>query len=183
MKCSRCHESATIKQGNQALCDKHYRFGQMRQSARRKNKTVPPHEALSAMSGANLICPDCGIQMNWRSKEGLHSVVSLQHYRDGSMALVCRSCNTRHAHVIGDSYRQMPKDHKYCPSCKQTLTMSEFTKDKNRSGVAQRKSFCRTCSNSKTKLWKERNRDAYNEYQRLYRAKRKSQGNPIAGGS
>lgn len=45
--CSRCEEKAVRKQGHQWLCSMHYRFGQMRQSARRHDKAVPSHEQLA----------------------------------------------------------------------------------------------------------------------------------------
>lgn len=183
MKCSVCNLSSTIKQGNQMLCDMHYRFGQMRSNAKRHEKVVPSREQLSQMSGASLICPDCGVQMNWRAKDGQNTVASLQHYRDGTMNIVCRSCNTRHAYMPEDSYRDMPKDCKLCPVCEEIKPITEFTKDNNRSGQTRRKSKCRSCSNKLVNEWKEKNRDKYNEYQRSYRAKRKSEGNPVSRGS
>ena len=137
--CSVCALPSTIKQGNQSLCDRHYRFGQMRSGAKRHGKLVPTRNELEAMRGADLICPDCKTKMNWRSKDGTQSVASLQHYRDGSMAIVCRSCNTRHAFMLGDSYREMPKDHKQCPCCKTIKPLTEFTLDSSRSGPAKRK--------------------------------------------
>lgn len=103
--CSRCGELACRKQGNQWLCPKHYRFGQMRSLARVRRKLVPSHAELHQMPGVNLICPDCGRLMNWFARDGQASVASLQHYRDGSMAIVCRSCNTRHAYAPNDDFR------------------------------------------------------------------------------
>lgn len=178
--CSICGLPSTIKQGHLNLCDKHYRFGQMRATARRHGKAVPSRKELSEMKGSNLICPDCGVNMNWRAKDGQATVASLQHYRDGSMEIVCRSCNTRHAYMDGDAYRTMPKDHKHCPCCNKTKPLTEFTLDSSRSGPAKRKSKCRECADASVKQWKDSNRDRYNEYQRQYRAKRKAEGNPIS---
>lgn len=183
MKCSVCGLDSTIKQGNQMLCDMHYRFGQMRSNAKRHGKVVPSREQLSQMSGVSLICPDCGVQMNWRAKDGQNTVASLQHYRDGTMNIVCRSCNTRHAFMSEDSYRDMPKDHKLCHVCKEIKPLAEFTKDSYQSGQAKRKRKCRSCSDKLVNEWKEKNRDKYNEYQRAYRAKRKAQGNPVSRGA
>lgn len=182
-ECDRCGGPSSHKQGHQNLCSKHYRFGQMRATAKRHGKTVPSHGQLSEMSGSDLVCPDCQRQMNWLSKDGNDTVASLQHYRDGTMAIVCRSCNTRHAFMDGDSYREMPKDHKYCPLCKQAKPLEEFTLDSSRSGSAKRKSKCRDCSDYQVKEWKESNRDRYNEYQRQYRANRKAEGNPVRCGA
>lgn len=177
--CSVCGSPSSIKQGNQHLCDRHYRFGQMRANAKRHGKVVPTKDLLEGMSGSSLVCPDCGVAMNWRSVAGKATVASLQHYRDGSMNIVCRSCNTRHAFMDGDDYRAMPKDHKLCPTCNQVKPLAEFTKDNSRSGDAKRKSNCRNCADSIVKKWKENNREQYNEYQKHYRAKRKAEGNPI----
>ena len=179
MKCSRCDLDATMKQGNQHLCDKHYRFGQMRVSAKRNGKKVPSHTNLHELVDDQMLCPDCDTRMNWRSKDGKSTVASLQHYRDGRMAIVCLSCNTRHASMDGDSYCDMPKDHKQCPSCKSVKHGSEFSIDNGRSGQVKRKSICKSCSDKKVNQWKERNRDEYNTYQRAYRAKRKAEGRPI----
>lgn len=179
MKCSRCTSNATIKQGNQNLCDQHYRFGQMRASAKRNRKVVPTHWQLELMISNGMLCPDCGVVMNWRSKDGRSTVASLQHYRSGQMAIVCLSCNTRHASMDDDSYCDMPKDHKKCPSCKTIKHQSSFALDNGRTGLIKRKSICKSCSDKKVNQWKEKNRDEYNKYQRVYRAKRKAEGRPI----
>lgn len=181
--CSRCSEIAVRRQGHQRLCAKHYRFGQMRVLAKHRGKTVPTHEELHAMKGVDLCCPDCATQMNWLAGDGQSTVASLQHYRDGSMAIVCRSCNTRHAFMPGDSFREMPKDHKLCPKCQSIKPLDEFSTDAGRSGPMKFKSACKSCSDTDVTEWKESNRDRYNEYQRKYRAKRKAEGNPVRSGS
>lgn len=158
--CSVCGNSATIKQGHQNLCDKHYRFGQMRAKAKRDGKVVPTRSELSVMLGVDLVCPDCKMQMNWRAKDGQATVASLQHYRDGSMSIVCRSCNTRHAFMEGDAYREMPKDHKRCPSCATTKPQSEFSADNGRAGIMKLKSTCKKCSDKKVNQWRARHKEA-----------------------
>lgn len=174
MNCSRCGSSATIKQGNQWLCDKHYRFGQMRSTARRHGKEVPSHELLEAIAETGMKCPDCSVAMNWRAKDGQATVASLQHYRSGEMGIVCRTCNTRHAFMPGDEYCEMDKGNKLCPGCGLVKHLSMFTVDNSRSGLAKRKSHCKSCSDSAASQWRNENRERYNEYQRDYRAKRKS---------
>lgn len=183
MKCSKCSSEATIKQGNQWLCDKHYRFAQMRASAKRNGKLCPPVVILESLKGADLTCPDCGVSMNWRAKDGQCTVATLQHYRNGALAIVCLTCNTRHAFMESDEYQRMDKDHKQCPSCKQIKPLTNFTLDAGRSGMAKRKSICSSCSNVKVQKWKEANREKYNEYQRAYREKRKANGNPVKSGT
>lgn len=174
MKCSRCDLDATIKQGNQWLCDKHYRFGQMRVLAKRRGKLVPSHDLLESLAFHGMGCPDCGVTMNWRAKDGQATVASLQHYRDGSLGIVCRSCNTRHAFMDGDTYRDLPSNFKFCPGCKQEKPATEFSVDNGRSGPLKRKSKCKSCSNAAVKKWKEENREQYNEYQRNWRTKIKN---------
>jgi hypothetical protein len=151
----------------------------MRSAAKRNGKEVPSHASLHEMVDEQMLCPDCGTRMNWRAKEGKSTVASLQHYRSGRMSIVCLSCNTRHASMEGDSYCDMPKDHKRCPSCDKTKSRDEFSADNGRSGSLKKKSICKSCSDEKVNQWKERNRDEYNAYQRAYRAKRKAEGKPI----
>ncbi len=177
MKCSRCEKEAAIKQGNQWLCDKHYRFGQMRQKARISGKYVPTHDELEVISSDGMKCADCCVKMNWRAKDGQCTVASLQHYRNGDLAIVCRTCNTRHAFMPGDTYREMDKSAKLCPCCKEVKSLSEFYSDRARSGTAKRKSACKGCSNKKTNQWREGNREKYNKYQRERRERIKQEGN------
>lgn len=179
LTCSVCKDAATIKQGNQNLCDKHYRFGQMRSSAKRNGKAVPTRSQLDQMIGLSLDCPDCGIRMNWRSKDGKATVATLQHYRNGDMGIVCLSCNVRHSSMPGDTYREMDKTNKLCPSCGIIKNLSCFYSDRSREGIAKRKSHCNECSHQHISKWRKEKADEYNAYQRRYRAKRKAEGNPV----
>jgi hypothetical protein len=151
----------------------------MRSGAKRAGKYVPSHDELEKLFDPTMLCPDCGVKMNWRARDGQSTVASLQHYRDGSLAIVCRSCNTRHAFMKDDDYREMPKDHKLCPCCKSIKPLTAFVADNTRSGLAKRKSHCKSCSDTLVKEWKDKNREKYNAYQRAYRARRKASGNPI----
>lgn len=179
-----CEEFSVIRQGNQFLCKKHYRFVQMRSSAKRQGKHVPSHLDLEIiLASQGMFCSDCRRPMNWRSADGRATVLTLQHYRDGSIAFACLSCNSRHASMPADTFRDMDPGHKHCPSCDQIKPASEFTKDSGRSGELRRKSKCRTCSDKSTKFRRESNREKYNAYQREYRAKRKAAGKPVASGS
>lgn len=177
-----CNEISARKQGNQYLCAKHYRFGQMRVNAKRRGLAVPSHEQLHSLISDNLTCPDCSRKMNWLSGDGMSSVASLQHYRDGSFGIVCRSCNTRHAYMSGDTYLGIPDDHKYCPCCQISKPRSEFYCDSGRSGELKTKSYCKVCSNKSVETWRIEHREQYNEKQREYRARRKAEGNPIRRG-
>ena len=155
--CSRCRVDATHKQGHQWLCPKHYRFGQMRNTAKRYGKYVPSHEELQNLLNSKFICVDCNEAMVWLSRENKCKVASLQHYRDGSIAIVCRSCNTRHARMIGDSFRLLPKNQKYCPSCKISKDSANFYLDNARTGELKRKSWCKQCCSKKHLQWRIKN--------------------------
>ena len=170
--CSVCGMKSVIKQGNQHLCAKHYRFGQMRVHAKRHGKTVPSREEMESITPHDMACPDCSRTMNWRSSEGRATGASLQHYRDGTHAIVCRSCNTRHAFMQGDSYRDIPKDHKQCPQCRQIKPHAEFSTDNGRSGLIKLKSWCKQCSSASHTEWQRKNREHYNQTQREGRANR-----------
>lgn len=172
--CSRCGEEATHKQGNQRLCPRHYRFGQMRATAKRRGLVVPSHQHLEKLAARGMCCPDCNAVMNWLGRDGQTHVASLQHYRDGELAIVCRSCNTRHAFAPGDSYRENPADTKHCPSCKTFKPLTDFYKDSRRSGAMQLKSWCKQCSSKSHAEWQRNNRDRYNEKQREWRAVRRA---------
>jgi hypothetical protein len=180
MKCAKCDLNSVIKQGNQWFCERHYRFGSMRSGAKRANKYVPTYDELEQLFNPKMICPDCKVKMNWRAKDGQTTVASLQHYRNGKLGIVCRSCNTRHSFMKDDLYQEMPKDHKLCPKCKLIKPATYFSCDNGRSGQFKRKSYCKSCSDILTNKWKEKNREKYNEYQRAYRKKRRTSGNPIA---
>lgn len=170
--CSVCGEVATMKQGHQSLCDKHYRFGQMRVHAKRHGKSVPSRDELEAITPKDLVCPDCSKKMNWRGVDGRSTVASLQHYRDGSYGIVCRSCNTRHAFMHDDTYREMPKDHKQCPQCNLIKPHTEFAADNGRTGPMKLKSWCKSCSSKSHTEWQRNNREHYNDKQREGRANR-----------
>lgn len=168
--CAWCDEVAARKQGRLWLCPKHYRHQQMRVNAKRHGKAVPSYHQLECISTPELLCMDCGRVMNWLSGDGQSTVVTLQHYRDGTFGLVCRSCNTRHAFMADDTYREMPKDHKLCPSCNTVKPLKDFWADNGRSGEIRKKSCCKPCSTSAVLAWRSKNRTHYNSKQREYRA-------------
>ena len=156
------------------MCEKHYRYVQMRYTAKRHGKRIPYMEELAAMHTDDLECPDCGVKMNWLSENGAATVASLQHYRDGTMTIVCRSCNTRHAFMDGDTYRHSPKDCKLCPSCQKLKPAKEFYRDRSKAGLLKRTSKCRDCMKEKLYEWRRKSGGKYAEYQREYRLKKKA---------
>lgn len=128
------------------LCARHHRYVQMRKSARADGKVDPTYEQLDAMPGSNMVCPTCDIKMNWTSKEGGRaSVASLQHYRDGTLAIVCVACNTRHKAMPADEYRDLPKGHKRCPRCSETKPLDAFYMARWKGNPTKITSFCKKC--------------------------------------
>ena len=177
-QCSRCLDSSVIKQGHQWLCAKHYRFGQMRAKAKQAGKAVPSHEWLEGNHPKPLICRCCSRQMNWRQIDGAATVACLQHNRNGTMEIICLSCNTRHGQMKGDEFYDLPQDSKQCPGCSQVKPFSDFYTDKS-GRWENRKSTCRPCSNSNHAEWINSNRTKFNETKRAYYHARKASGNPI----
>jgi len=143
--CRWCASPAYMKQGRLWLCQKHYRFQQMRANAKRNGKSVPEYETLQSLVDGNvdLICPGCRKPMYWTAEHGLTSVLSLQHDRDGGVRFLCRSCNTRHAGMPGDTFYLLPDAHKLCHACSQVLPLEKFYKDVSR--FANARSYCKKC--------------------------------------
>ena len=140
-------------------------FRSMRARAKYEGKTVPPLEWLEANYPKNMICPGCDRKMNWTSKEGKSTVISLQHNRDGTWGFLCRACNTRHAKFFADDFYKAPKDKKYCPRCKRTLPLVDFCTD-NLKRWQNKKAYCRKCSTEMHYEWVKKNREAYRERRR-----------------
>jgi hypothetical protein len=140
----------------------------MRATAARKGKKIPSRQELAFMvEQTRLICCGCQRKMNWLSKEGPSSVVSLQHNRDGSMAFLCRACNTKHAQFPGDMFYTIPKSHHRCGDCYQILPRDNFWEDRSRPlGI---KAYCKACARKRHKDWSDKNRELINERQRQKR--------------
>lgn len=172
--CALCAEPSVRNNGRQRLCAKHYRYRQMRSRARLDGKAVPTMEQLDNLySWDGLTCRDCKRSMNWLRDDGADTQLTLQHYRSGSMGLVCLSCNARHASMPGDTYCSMPKDHKRCPQCASVKPHADFARDNGRSGPMRLKSWCKSCSSAAHTEWQRGNREHYNLTQREGRARRK----------
>lgn len=150
-----CEGQAIRFIGHQWLCAVHYRFWQMRTAAKRRGKSVPSEDELHRLVRNPFVCQDCEVPMGWTQALGAERArtVSLQHYRDGTIGLVCHSCNTRHTFMPGDSYREMPKDHKRCPSCETVKPQTEFGPDSSKRGPIKIKSYCRECSRRLARVW------------------------------
>lgn len=119
----------------------------MRFSARRKGKYVPTLDELDALLAAHgMNCQHCKAKMNWTAREGWRTVVSLQHDRDGSIRLLCLACNTSHSTQPGDSFYEIPADHKKCSGCSKIMLRSKYPSRRVR-GFVMYRSMCRDCYN------------------------------------
>jgi len=159
-------------------CDKHYRFFQMRGSAKRRGKEIPTFEQINQMFAGinNMICPICDRTMVWLKKNG--NEITLQHDLSGKMKSICSSCNSRHSQYPGDSFYTLDPNFKVCNDCNKSLPTTEFHSEKHLKYIPV-KSYCKKCGNIRKMLWQSKNRYRYNAWHREYRARRKAEGRPI----
>ena len=160
MKCYVCGDEAIKRHGRSNMCEKHHRFKQMQRTAKQDKKYVPSIFELEKIVPEGMICQDCGIQMHWIDDENRASGAVLQHYRDGTIALVCMSCNTKHGIMQGDSYKQVPVGHKLCPGCKTIKPHSDFSKRRD-SKKEYPLTLCKPCALEKHKEWRKKNPEKY----------------------
>jgi hypothetical protein len=165
--CKRCGDLRVRINSSVVGCKRCWRFRYMRICATKYNKVVPSIDALDEME-ASLVrfqCPHCSRQMNWLAREGESTVVTLQHYRDGRMGLICRACNTKHAKMPEQVFLSLRDGQKWCPACKTVKALSGFyasahTKEKVTS-------VCKPCCHMKRRELNQNNA-AFRERQRLY---------------
>lgn len=132
-KCITCDSPAIKCVAGSWLCAKHKRLRQMRYKAMYDGKVAPSLAEMENLPGANLCCPDCGVTMTWTSAIGRRTLATFQHYRDGALAIVCQSCNSRHGRLPGDMYRDLAdKSLQHCPSCRRVLPPAAFHKHAGR---------------------------------------------------
>ncbi len=189
--CAQCDEPATKRRNQTHLCVVHYRIQQMRQDSQVDSKPIPTRESLESLVGqiveSGMVCVFCDRVMNWLKKDGIKTIVTLQHDRNGGFRLICLSCNTRHQHFPGDSFYATPKGHKLCTRCKQVKPFEEFYPHVG-NGVNARRSRCRVCDlavarddrlangdavRARCRAYSAANRDRVNAAKRANRARRK----------
>jgi hypothetical protein len=182
-----CGGLGVRRRRNKWVCAKHYRFEHMRRVATRDGKVSPTREHLeNILSWDGMTCRDCGVTMHWLKEEGPRAQqLTLQHYRSGSMGFVCLSCNTRHAAMPGDSYCDLPKDHKRCPKCEQIKPLSEFYRDasKAKTEFLQLTSWCKPCSSASRERWRKANREHCNRVLRDWKRRQRAARLSVAAGA
>lgn len=181
MKCTQCELEATYVDKNRKLCDMHYRFTQMRQDTWTRLGIKHTVQELLDKLPPDLTCPECKVQMVWRRghlQKGVSNQITLQHWRDGTIGFLCISCNVRHSSMEGDSYKDMPKDHKLCPKCNEVKPEDQFCLKSSRS-VLKRNSICNPCNTILANKWKQENKEKNAVTRRAYYHRRIAEGNPI----
>lgn len=122
------------------------RFQRMRIQAKRLGKRVPSYEELDRALPSDMLCPVCAVLMVWRAKIAPKRVITLQHDQSGEIRLICQSCNSRHA-AYGDSFYNLPPEHKRCCGCKRIKPFGDFPKDRTQGfGLSP---FCFECNRQK----------------------------------
>ena len=140
--CSRCNEPRF----KLSWCLRHWRFNQMRQCAQHAGKIIPTVEHLERLANelSGMVCPACRLPMIWTGTPKSR-VVSLQHDQDGTLRLICQSCNCRHANIGDAFYEILGPDRKLCRRCSTVKPLSEFHKRTKGGSYGGVRDWCKTC--------------------------------------
>jgi hypothetical protein len=160
MNCYICGNFSVKRHGRANRCEKHHRFTQMQRTAKQDQKYVPSIFELEKLVPHDMKCQDCGVVMHWIDDENRSSGAVLQHYRDGSLGIVCHACNVKHGNMPGDSYREVPPNHKLCRSCKTIKPLSMFGIRKD-GKVPYPTTKCKSCRHQVLILWRKNNPEKY----------------------
>ena len=103
-------------------------LGNMRATAKYSGKAVPSKAELEAMIPDRMICPSCQRTMRWQTPKGESraSSVSLQHWPNGTMSIICFSCNRR----LGSGDTLPPLGYKWCHGCQTVFPTERFSKNR-----------------------------------------------------
>ena len=156
MKCYVCGNDSIKRLGRSNSCEKHHRFMQMQKTAKNDGKYVPSIYEIEKLVPIDMKCIDCNCLMHWIDNENRRHGAVLQHYRDGTLGIVCLSCNTKHGLMLGDSYRDVPVGEKFCRFCKtiKPLSMFSLRKDGKRPYPVTK---CKSCSHKALIAWRTNN--------------------------
>ncbi len=133
LKCPRCDRTGEHQLhknwGRLYYCARHFRLIWMRYKARATGKMVPDLSTLEDFVDAlnNFKCPCCLCVMVWFARQDTRRVITLQHNNDGTMMLICMSCNSKHAqHSLGDACLSLPSGVRYCKMCNTIKPLGDF---------------------------------------------------------
>lgn len=177
MKCYICGESTISLHGRKNVCEKHKRFLQMQHTAKWDKKYVPSLYEIEKLVPFDMRCQDCGNLMHWIDNNNRSRGAVLQHYRDGTIGIVCHACNVKHGMMPGDSYRDVPQGHKLCTACKVIKPLSMFYK-RSDSKVKYPMSKCKQCNLDAHKKWRQNNPEKYIALNKKHNDRRKKNVSP-----
>lgn len=155
--CTSCNRhgisiEADIECGDSAYCLKHYRIKSSRYKALEHGKLAPSLSELEALLPLDMLCPVCAKAMCYAAYEDiLSSVVSLQHWRDGTLSWICHACNTSHGNskLPENEWLRLMKlikpNESLCSVCIKIMPLGKFhCNAKGHKGV---QSYCKACGN------------------------------------
>lgn len=175
MKCYICGSDAVNVHNRKNTCEKHRRFLQMQHTAKWDKKYSPSIYELEKLVPKDMVCQDCGKTMHWVDDENRSLGAVLQHYRNGTLGIVCCGCNVKHGSMSGDSYRDIPNGHKLCTCCKTIKPLSMF--NVRRDGkVEYPMSKCKACNLQKNKEWRAKYPEKYKALNKKHNELRKTKG-------
>jgi hypothetical protein len=124
------------------------KFRMMIGCARKYGKAEPTMEEIEGMVPDDLVCI-CGRQMlmfagRWTRAE----TMTLQHWDDGSMSIVCQSCNSTHSRLGDDIFFCTPAGACWCAECQEYKPESLFG---NYAGRSKPKCTCFDCTAEKAR--------------------------------
>lgn len=179
-----CSELAEHYFDKGEYCDKHYVWYRSKSTAKKDGKYVP------TLSEFNILweklvsdnfccpCPNCKKRMIIKSSKGSPrgNVVTLQHWNNGGIELICHSCNTGHGQSkLGDAWKDVPKGYKFCPQCETIKTIDNFSKCSCRfDGL---RGECRLCNKNRSKDYRKNHKEKNRESQRKYHYKNRDKIN------
>lgn len=184
--CSHCTKSTygiVVKN----MCVVHRRLARMIMGSIVRGMPCPPMDEMEKMIPDGMVCGDCGCEMIPYVPAGQDATrrMVIQHYRSGDIAIVCHSCNSRHARLPGDKFLEVGPDEKWCRRCDRILKLDGFYKNSASTGYKGASSYCKEClakcayhtkEENKPKIrayravWRDANREGIREYMRAYKA-------------
>lgn len=151
MRCVRwgCTNEGTVRWGRNIYCARCSKINHMLRNTHHDypDRAISWAEIDALLKGAeaaDLICPHCKDRMFYDLRAGRKHIATIQHYRDGSLGIICFGCNAKHGrHKLGDAVYLIPEGHKSCSTCARVLPLAAF--GSNRSTVTGRSHECREC--------------------------------------
>lgn len=121
-------------------CYKHHRIRQMRCDSKKRGKIAPSIEFLEAIWSET--CGECGKETSRDGRRG--DRLSIQHYSDGRIGLICVSCNSVSGNsASGDDVFLIERGKKQCGRCREVKDPSLFGRCASRRDGKH--FYCRDC--------------------------------------